>query len=94
VNHQGWWARLSGEGVSSYYADNANTAKAPRYVLVDLRLGHQGLQAGGLTFKPFVAVDNLLDERYASSVVVNAFGGRYYEPGPERSFSLGFNVEW
>jgi len=92
--HEGWWARLSGEGVSSYYADNANTAEAPRYVLVDLRLGHRGLQAGSVTFKPFAAVDNVLDERYASSVVVNAFGGRYFEPGPERSFSLGFNVEW
>jgi iron complex outermembrane receptor protein len=61
---------------------------------VDLRLGHRGIETGGVTVKPFAAVDNLLDERYASSVVVNAFGGRYYEPGPERSFSLGVNVEW
>ncbi len=94
IDHQGWWARLSGEGVSSYYTDNANTAEAPRYVLVDLRLGHRGIETGGVTLKPFAAVDNLLDERYASSVVVNAFGGRYYEPGPDRSFSLGVNVEW
>ena len=92
LDHKGFWARLSGEGVSSFYADNANTAEAPRYVLVDLRVGHRGLDVGRVTLKPFAAVDNVLDERYASSVVVNAFGGRYYEPGPARSFSLGMNV--
>ena len=94
INHQGWWGRLSGEVVPSYYTNNANTADTPRYVLVDLRIGHKGLPLGSATVKPFLAVDNLLDERYASSVVVNAFGGRYYEPGPSRSLSLGVNVAW
>ena len=94
IDHRGWWVRLSGEGVSSYFTNDANTAQAPRYVLVDLRLGHRGIETGGVTLTPFAAVDNVLDERYAGSVVVNAFGGRYYEPGPDRSFSLGFNVSW
>ncbi len=94
LNHQGWWGRLSGEMVPSYYTNNENEADTPRYVLVDFRIGHKGLALGRATVKPFVAIENLLDERYASSVVVNAFGGRYYEPGPARSFSLGVNVEW
>jgi iron complex outermembrane receptor protein len=94
IEHNSLWARLSGEGVSSIYTNNANTAEAPRYVLVDLRVGHRGLDVGGAILKPFAAVDNVLNEDYASSVVVNAFGGRYYEPGPERAFSLGLNVAW
>ena len=57
-------------------------------------VGHRGLPLGAAQIKPFAAVNNLLDEQYASSVVINAFGGRYYEPGPARSFSLGVNVEW
>ena len=92
VSREGWWARLSGEGVSSYYTNNANTDEAPRYLLVNLRVGHQGLDWGTATVKPFVSVDNLLDERYASSVVINAFGGRYYEPGPGISYSAGLNL--
>jgi iron complex outermembrane receptor protein len=93
-SHDGWWGRISGQGVSSYYTDNANTAEAPRYVLVSLNLGHEGLETRGLTLKPFVTLNNVLDERYAGSIVVNAFGGRYYEPAPRRSFTAGLNVVW
>lgn len=89
----GWWSRLSAEGVPDFYVDDQNTAQAPSYVLLDLRVGHRGLSWQGTTFKPFITVDNLLDERYAASVVVNG-GGEYYEPGPARSFSLGLNVAW
>ncbi|MFP4227528.1 MAG: TonB-dependent receptor family protein [Salinivenus sp.] len=90
----GWWGRLSAEGVSSFYVDDGNTEKAPRYALLNLRVGHRGLPLGTAQVKPFAAVNNLLDEQYASSVVINAFGGRFYEPGPARSLSLGVNVEW
>ena len=92
VERGGLWARLSGEGVSQFYTDNANTATAPRYVLVTLEVGHRGFPVGGVTVQPFATIENLLDERYASSVVVNAFGGRYYEPGPGRAVMLGLNV--
>ena len=93
-SHRGWWGRISGQGVPSYYTNDANTAKAPRYALVNLNLGHEGLGTGGLTLKPFVTINNVLDERYAGSVVVNAFGGRYYEPAPGRSYAAGLNVVW
>jgi len=89
----GWWGRLSAEAVPEFYVDDENTAEAPSYVLLDLRVGHQGLSWQGTTFKPFLTIDNLLDKRYAASVVVNG-GGEYYEPGPARSFSLGLNVAW
>jgi len=39
-----------------------------------------------------VAVSNVFDVTYNSSVVVNAFGARYFEPGPGRTFSLGMGV--
>jgi iron complex outermembrane receptor protein len=91
LEQNGVWGRLSAEAVPDYYVDDANTAEAPGYALLDLRLGHQGLPWQGVTFKPFLTVDNLLDERYAASVVVNG-GGEYYEPGPGRSFTLGLNM--
>jgi len=94
LSHDGWWGRLSGQGVPSYYTNDANTAEAPRYVLVNLNFGHEGIETVGLTLKPFATVRNVLDEQYAGSVVVNAFGGRYYEPAPGRSFAAGLNVAW
>ena len=48
----------------------------------------------GFTLSPFAAVTNLTNARYASSVVVNAFGGRYFEPGPDRGGHMGLTVRW
>ncbi|MFO8099015.1 MAG: TonB-dependent receptor [Salinibacter sp.] len=93
LEQQDWWMRLSGEGIPSYYVNDENTAQTPRYLLANVRLGHRGTQWGSALVKPFVAVDNVLDEPYVSSVVINA-GDAYYEPGPARSISLGVNVEW
>lgn len=91
VEENGVWGRLSVEAVPSYEVNDANTAEAPSYSLLDLRLGHRGIPWQGITVTPFVAVDNLLDERYAASVTVNG-GGTFYEPGPGRSYSAGLNV--
>jgi iron complex outermembrane recepter protein len=44
--------------------------------------------------QPFVAVTNALDSRYSASVVINAFGGRYHEPGPGRSLLLGLDARF
>ena len=60
----------------------------------DARLGFEGLDLGGLEASPFVAVQNVLDAWYNSSVIVNAFGKRFYEPGPGRTFLLGLGISW
>jgi iron complex outermembrane receptor protein len=44
-------------------------------------------------FSPFAGVTNLLDRGYNTSVVINAFGGRYYEPGPGRSLYAGLRMQ-
>jgi len=74
--------------------DNAGTAVSEGYLLMDVRAGLSELRRGATLVSPFVAVTNVLDRRYNASVVVNAFGGRYYEPGPPRSFQAGVNVRW
>jgi len=43
---------------------------------------------------PYAGVRNLTDELYSSAVTVNAFGGRFYEPGPGRSFYVGLRTGW
>jgi len=80
-----------GRWVDAYPADDANTAWASSHRVVDLRLGGR-TGPGGRRLKAFAGVDNLLDERYSGSVVPNAFGGRYYEPAPGRTFLAGVEV--
>ena len=42
--------------------------------------------------RPYVGIDNLFDERYNSSTIVNGFGGRFYEPSPDREVYVGLTI--
>ena len=76
--------------VGEFFFTNANEPGATNwaYTVVDLRLGWVG-QMGDVDVQPFVGIDNLLDERYNSSGLANAFGGRYYRPSPGREIYGG-----
>ncbi len=89
-----WFGELRVETRGDIPANDANDATAEGYTLVELRAGGTGIRAGNLRLSPFAAVTNLTDVRYASSVVVNAFGGRYYEPGPDRGGYVGLSLAW
>jgi len=65
---------------------------SPSFKLVNLRGGTQDVRAFGLAFSPFFGVSNLLDTTYNSAVTVNAFGRRFFEPGPGRTFHLGLTA--
>ncbi len=73
--------------------DDANASWAPGHGLLGLRVAGTGLRLGSLRVAPHAVVDNVLDETYVTSVVPNAFGGRFFEPGPGRSLYLGLEVE-
>ena len=77
--------------VDSIFANNANTASNWSYAVVDLRFGLDRLWGDG-SMRPFFGIDNLFNERYNSSVIVNAFGRRYFEPSPGREFYVGFTL--
>ena len=77
--------------VGEYAVNNANTAFNWAYTVVDLRFGYD-TRWGGVDVRPFVGIDNLLDERYNSSTITNAFGGRYYESSPDREIYVGLTI--
>ena len=87
-----WFGEVRLEKRGEVPVNDANDASADGYSLVELRAGASGIRAGRLRLSPFVAVTNLTNTRYASSVVVNAFGGRYFEPGPDRGGYVGLSV--
>jgi iron complex outermembrane receptor protein len=80
-----WEARTA----SSIPVNDANTARSPSYVVHSVRGGFRGVSVGALQIAPHLGVMNLFDRAYNTSVVINAFGGRYYEPGPPRSLYGG-----
>ncbi len=85
---------LDGRWLDAMPVNDANTAEAPAHTLLGVRAGFAPLQVGGVDAAPFVGVDNLTDATYATSVVVNAFGGRYFEPGPGRTWYVGLSTGW
>jgi iron complex outermembrane receptor protein len=76
----------------SYFVDNANENRNDGYAVVDLRFGYS-LLTPKLEIRPVLGLNNLFDQRYNSSVVVNTVGGRYYEPAPGRNVYLGLRVK-
>lgn len=72
--------------------DDANQFFAPAIAVTDLRfwLAPRGPQ----WLAPFAGVRNVLARDYNASVVINAAGRRYFEPGPGRTFYLGVEGRW
>jgi len=79
---------------SSVPVNDANTERSPSSVVHGLRAGVRDLRLGAVHLTPHVGVLNLFDREYNTSVVVNAFGGRYYEPGPPRSVYGGVTARF
>jgi iron complex outermembrane receptor protein len=71
--------------------DDANSAFAPAFTLVGLRVDGAA-RVLGIALEPYVGIDNVFDRRHVAAVTVNAFGGRFYEPGPGRSWYGGVRV--
>jgi iron complex outermembrane receptor protein len=76
---------------SSVWVDDANTATADGYGIVNLRLGATSL-FGNPWIAPMLSIQNLFDKRYVGSVSVNASQGKFYEPAPGRMVYAGLTV--
>jgi len=80
--------------VGDQYVDSENTATNDSYTTVDLRLSYPRLsvtQDAAIT--PFIALNNAFDVRY-NDVVVNAFGGRFFEPAAGRHWRFGASLQF
>ncbi len=87
----GLFFTAEGIGASRMLVDDANSSAAAGWGIANARVGGR-IPIGATTVVPVVGVQNLFDRRYVGSVVINAAGGRYYEPAPERTISVGLSV--
>lgn len=80
---------------SSLFADDANTISVAGWGggITTMRATWSG-HVGGIGLTPFAGVNNVFDRRYVSSVTVNGFGGRVFEPGPGRNAYAGLEVTY
>lgn len=84
-----WDNTWSGE----LYADNGNAVRVSDYLVSSLRASYE-FTSGSWLIRPFLGINNLFDEGYNSNIRINAFGGRYYEPAPDRNIYAGVTVRF
>lgn len=84
---QGWRAGAEVRRSSRVWVNDANSEAAPPYTTLAVNAGYV-LDVRGWSIAAAARVDNVLDRRYAGSVIVNEGNGRYYEPAPGRNYTL------
>ena len=68
--------------------NDANSEFAEAYAVFNL-VGGLTQQGKGWRISEYVRMDNVFDKNYVGSVIVNEANGRFYEPSPRRSMSVG-----
>jgi len=87
----GFYAKWDVTYTGDIYADNANQTSVESSTVSNLRLGHNAVY-DDWEVTSFLGVNNLFDEDYNDNIRINAFGGRYFEPAPERNAYIGITV--
>ncbi|MGE4658565.1 MAG: TonB-dependent receptor, partial [Gammaproteobacteria bacterium] len=89
----GWYSTWSVLYVDDQFTNNANTGTSDAYILSNLRAGFER-NVGGVKVAPFIGINNLFDESYNANVRINAFGKRFFEPGPDRNIYAGVSLRF
>jgi len=73
------------------YADDTNAASADGYTTFNLKASH-GWAVGKGSLTAYARADNVTDQRYVGSVIVNQSSQQYYEPAPGYNWTLGLRL--
>jgi iron complex outermembrane receptor protein len=73
------------------FVNDANSERAPGYAIVNVRLV-SSIAARRSGAELTIGAQNVFDTPWVSSVSVNAAGGKFYEPGSERSVYVGVTL--
>ncbi|MDE2050890.1 MAG: TonB-dependent receptor [Gammaproteobacteria bacterium] len=87
----GWRASLTGQYISAIAVNDANTEFAAAYPVLDASGGYAA-ELGSTRLSVFLRLNNILDRRYAGSVIVDDGNGRYFEPAPGLNVFAGFTA--
>jgi iron complex outermembrane receptor protein len=84
---RGWRAGAEVRRSGKVYVNDANNEAAPSFTTLAVHAGYV-FDLRGWSHSATARIDNLLDRRYAGSVIVNEGNGRFFEAAPGRSFVL------
>jgi iron complex outermembrane recepter protein len=84
---KGWQGGAELRRSSRVYVNDTNTDSAPAFATLALHAGYV-FDVRDWTLSATARVDNVLDKRYAGSVIVNEGNGRYFEPATGRAWVL------
>ena len=73
------------------FANDTNLDSAQGYTTVSLKASHVWA-AGPGHLRLFGRVDNLTDQQYVGSIIVNQALKQFYEPAPGRNWTLGLRL--
>ena len=76
---------------SSIWLNDANTVQSKPYRLVQAKIGKQ-ITLAKCMLDVYAGADNILNQLYSLGNDLNAFGGRYFNPAPERNYYAGVKV--
>jgi iron complex outermembrane receptor protein len=85
----GWREGVDLTGVGAVTVNDTDTQRAAGYGLVGIDVGYTVTLAESRRLQLSARVDNLAGRRYIGTVIVDDSNGRYFEPGPDRTYMLG-----
>lgn len=88
---KGLFLSMNASFIGELYANNTNTVSDESYTLVNFRASYDW-DIAKWTLSPFFGVNNLFNTRYESNIRINAFGNRFFEPGPDLQIFGGLKV--
>ncbi|RZG43727.1 TonB-dependent receptor [Acinetobacter wuhouensis] len=87
----GFNAGLDVRYMDKIYVDDLNTDSAPSYTVTSLNIGYIW-KNNDWKVRTFARADNLFDEDYVGSVIVNDGNSRFFEPADGLNWSAGLSV--
>ncbi|WP_255682807.1 TonB-dependent receptor [Dyella sp. 2HG41-7] len=85
----GWREGIDFTGIGSVTVNDNATQQAAGYSLIGLDAGYAFRITGRTLLDLSARIDNVANRRYIGSVIVNDSNGRYFEPGPDRTYMFG-----
>jgi len=87
--NSGWREGIELTGVGSVTVEDTGVQHASGHGLVSIDAGYTFSLTTNRRLQVSARIDNLANRRYIGSVIVNDGNGRYFEPGPGRSCTIG-----
>ncbi len=88
----GWRGGVEAHALDRVFVNDINSDAAAGFAVFNAHVGYLA-RWRGVDVSGFARVDNVFSRRYAGSVIVNEGNGRYFEPAPERNWTVGISAK-